>query len=266
MRIVDLAPEHVPLYCVCLEDWNAELAEAGDHKARWYDHYRDKGLRVKLALADDGTVGGMIQYLPVEHTGVQGENLYVVQCIWVHGHKQGRGDFRHRGMGRALLAAAEEDARALGADGMVTWGLTIPVFMRASWFKRRGYRPVDRVDLFQVLLWKPFREGAKPPRWLRLHKRPAAVADRVQVTALLNGWCTAGGMTVERTRRACARFGDAVRFELIDTKDPAVRAEWGTTDAVFIDGKLLRTGPPPSYEKIEKKIRKAVKRKRLAGV
>jgi len=39
IRIVDLAPEHEALYLVCLEDWpGADVADAGDHKARWYRH------------------------------------------------------------------------------------------------------------------------------------------------------------------------------------------------------------------------------------
>jgi GNAT superfamily N-acetyltransferase len=64
---------------------------------------------------DNGTVGGKIQYLPVEQSNVDGSGLYFILCIWVHGHKQGRGNFQRRGMGRALLEAAETDARALGA-------------------------------------------------------------------------------------------------------------------------------------------------------
>lgn len=261
MRIVDLTEEHVPLYCVCLEDWNAEPLEAGDHKRRWYEHYRDRGLRVKLALDDAGQVGGMIQYLPIEHTMVSGHDLYVVLCIWVHGHKQGRGNFQGRGMGRALLAAAEEDARALGAAGLVTWGLALPIFMRSGWFKRQGYRPVDRIDGFQVLLWKAFREDAEPPRWFRQRRTPEPGRDSVQVTALLSGWCTAQAQTVERARRAAAPYGERVRFDLIDTKDPAVRAEWGRIDGLFIDGKEVRTGPPPSLATIDRKIRKAMKKR-----
>ncbi len=34
--------------------------------------------------------------------------------------------------------------------------------------------------------------------------------------------------------------------------------EWGIADALFIDNKQVRTGPPPSYEKIKKKISKRV--------
>jgi hypothetical protein len=64
---------------------------------------KDKGLRVKLARNDEGVIGGMIQYLPIEHFYLQGQDLHFILCIWVHGHNQGRGDFRKQGMGRALL-------------------------------------------------------------------------------------------------------------------------------------------------------------------
>ena len=36
--------------------------------------------------------------------------------------------------------------------------------------------------------------------------------------------------------------------------------EWGMSDALFIDNRQVRTGPPPSYEKIRKKIAKRVKK------
>ena len=49
------------LYCLCLEDWSPEMREAGDHKRAWYERMKGKGLRVKLALDEAGTVGGMIQ-------------------------------------------------------------------------------------------------------------------------------------------------------------------------------------------------------------
>jgi hypothetical protein len=36
--------------------------------------------------------------------------------------------------------------------------------------------------------------------------------------------------------------------------------EWGEPDAIFVDGKGLRMGPPPSYEKIRKAIARRVKK------
>lgn len=257
MRIASLSPEHESVYCLCLEEWSDEMKEGGDHKARRLEKMRDRGLRVKLALDDKGVVGGMIQYVPVEESFVEGNGLYFIHCIWVHGHKQGRGNFQKKGMGTALLKAAEKDARELGAKGIVAWGMAIPVFMRASWFRRHGYKKADALGL-QILLWKPFTEDAVAPRWIRDKKKPEPVAGRVTVTALVNGWCPGMNVAFERAKRAAAEFGDKVDFRAIDTFDRAAFREWGEPDAIFVDGKGIRMGPPPSYDKIKKTIARRV--------
>jgi len=259
MRIATLSPEQEKLYCVCLEDWSDELKEAGDHKARWLEKMRDKGLRVKLALDDKGEVGGMIQYVPIEESPVDGQGLYFVLCIWVHGHEQGRGNFQKKGMGTALLAAAEDDARELGAKGMAAWGMALPVFMRASWFKKHGYKKADSQGL-QILLWKPFDGDAMPPRWIREKKVPRPEPGRVTVTALVNGWCPGMNMAFERAKRAAAEFGEKVTFQSVDTFNREVFRQWGEPDAIFVDGRGIRMGPPPSYKKIRKSIAKRVKK------
>ncbi len=259
MNVIDISDSNKELFCSCLEDWSDEIKEAGNHKALWVDRMQKKGLRVKLAVDDRGTVGGMIQYLPVEHSMVEGRNLYFINCIWVHGHKQGRGNFQKKGMGKALIRAAEEDARSLDAKGLVAWGLILPFFMKASWFKKQGYHAVDRMGM-QMLLWKPFSSDAVPPRWIRVKKIPPSVPGKVTVTAFLNSWCTAQNMVFERAKKACSEFGNPVVFNPIDTSDRNRFLEWGISDAVFIDGKKIRTGPPPSYANIRKQIEKRVKR------
>jgi GNAT superfamily N-acetyltransferase len=254
-RIIDLSAEHESLYFQCLEDWSDDIKEAGSHKETWYRRMKDRGLGVKIALDRDGRVGGMIQYVPIEYSSAEGKDLYFILCIWVHGHKQGRGNFQKRGMGQALLRAAEEDVRARGAKGLAAWGVRLPFFMRASWFKKRGYRPVDRVGMM-VLLWKPFAADAEPPRWIREKKKPELIEGKVAVTAFLNGWCPAMNMTFERARRAAAEVGDKVVFRPVDTFERPAVDEWGIMDALFIDGKSMRTGPPPSYKKIHRTIAK----------
>ncbi len=263
MKIIDLTPEHEPLYCVCLEDWSAEMKEAGDHKRVWCAKMRDRGLRVKLALDDDdrGQVGGMIQYVPIEHALAEGDGLEFILCIWVHGHPQGRGDFRNRGMGTALLAAAEADARDRGVKGMAAWGLWLPFWMRASWFKKHGYAKADR-DGIRVLLWKRFSEQAVAPRWIRQKRTPDPVPGKVAVTAFVSGWCPAQNLTYERARRAASEFGDRVDLRAIDTFERDERQKWGLDDALFIDGKAVRTGPPPSFEKLRTMIERRVHRLR----
>ena len=259
MRIIPLSPENESLYCLCLEDWSDEIKEGGDHKVRWLEKMRVRGLRVQLALDDRGEVGGMIQYVPIEEAFVEGRGLYFIHCIWVHGYKKGRGNFQKKGMGTALLEAAEEDAREMGAKGMAAWGMALPVFMRASWFRKHGYKKADSVGM-QVLLWKPFVEGLEPPRWIRDKKKPEPVPGRVAVTALVNGWCPGMNMAFERAKRAAAEFGDKVEFREVDTSERAAFEEWGEPDAIFVNSKGIRLGPPPSYAKIRKAIAKQVKK------
>ena len=259
MKIIDLTDKHKPLYLLCLEDWSDEIKEAGTCKERWYGRMKEKGFRVKLALDDAGEVGGMIQYGPIEHSFADGNNLYFIYCIWVHGNKEGRGNFQKKGMGKALIKAAEDDARDRGAQGMAAWGMLFPFWMKASWFRKQGYSKADRQGI-SVLLWKPFTDTAKPPRWIRQKKKPETIPGKVTVTAFVNGWCQAQNMVYERAKRAAAEFGDEVVFREIDTSDKDVLMEWGISDALFIDEKEVRTGPPPSYEKIYKLIAKRVSR------
>lgn len=259
MKIVDLAPEHERLFFVCLEDWSDEIKDAGDHKENWCQEMKSRGLRVKLARDDEGNIGGMIQYIPIEHSFAEGKDLYFVHCIWVHGHKEGRGNFQKKGMGKALLEAAEADAKAAGAKGIAAWGISLPFWMKASWFKRQGYRRVDKQGI-QILLWKPFTEDALPPKWIRQRKKPDTLPGKVTVNAFINGWCPAQNMVYERAKRAASQFGDSVAFRGYDTSQRELFLEWGIADALFIDEKQIKTGPPPSYEKIRRSIEKKVKR------
>jgi GNAT superfamily N-acetyltransferase len=258
MEIVPLADEHKQLFFCCLEDWSEEAAkEAGPRRASWYEKMKARGLRVLLAKDDRGEVGGMIQYLPIEHSTVDGKGLYFIYCIWVHGHRQGRGNFQGHGMGKALLQAAERDARDRGALGMAAWGLWLPFWMRASWFKKQGYVKADRHGL-AMLLWKPFTAAATPPRWFKNERKPDPIPGKVTVTAFVNGWCTGQNLAYERAKRAAAEFGDKVLFREIDTLDRQAMLEWGHADALFIDDKQVRTGPPPSYAKIRALIARRV--------
>jgi len=259
MKVIDLGPEYYDTYFNCLEDWSDEMKEAGNHKACWYHKYKEKDLRVKLALNEEGIVAGMIQYLPIEESVVDGKGLYFVLCIWVHGHKNGIGDFQGKGMGKALLNAAENDAKNMGAKGMAAWGLWLPFWMKASWFKKQGYKKADR-DSMRLLVWKPFTDDAKQPHWIHPKKAVAKIPGKVTVTAFINGWCPAQNIVFERAKRASAEFGDKVVFESIDTSDRDVFLEWGISDGIYIDGKQISFGPPLPYEKMIKKIAKKVKK------
>jgi len=255
MKIIDLTPEYEKLYFCCLEDWSEEMKEAGDHKACWYNKMKDKGLRVKLALDDHGTVGGMIQYAPSGISFIEGQSLYVVLCIWVHGYNKGPGNFQKKGFGKTLLKTAEEDAQSLGAKGLAAWGIALPFFMRASWFKKQGYHVADKDGLLR-LLWKPFSDEAIPPRFIKQKKKPGKTPGKVNISVFINGWCPAQSIVYERTKRAVQGFENQVDFREYWTTDKEIQKEWGISDALYIDGRKIRTGPPPTYARIRKLIEK----------
>ncbi len=258
MEIIDFKEEYKEQYYVCLEDWSEEMKEAGNHKELWCDRLKDKGLRVKLAL-DDNKVCGMVQYIQVGFSNVEGKDLYFIQCIWVHGYKEGIGNYQKKGIGKALLQAAENDAKSLDAKGIAAWGISMPFWMKASWFKKQGYKRVDKVGM-AVLLWKPFADDAIPPKWIKKKKKPEKKEGKVTVTSFINGWCPGQNLVFERAKRAASEFGDLVEFQEIHTFDREVFLEWGISDALFIDDKQIRTGPPPSYKKIRKKIARRVRK------
>jgi N-acetylglutamate synthase-like GNAT family acetyltransferase len=259
MEISDLTDATKTDYFTCLEEWSDEIKDGVCRKECWFNTMNGKGLRVKLAHLDSGVVAGMIHYAPIEYTWIEGEDLYFVYCIWVHGHKKGRGDLRKQGVGKALLKAAEEDIKSLQSNGLVVWGMVLPFFMRARWFKKHGYRKVDRKGI-SALMWKPFTEKATAPRWVKTRKKPDLIPGKVVVTALANGWCSGINGMIERAKTVCDELGDRVIYQEIDMTDREAVREWGLSDGLFVDQKNIYAGPPLSYEKIKKAIERRVRK------
>ncbi len=268
MEIINLAEEYEDTYCKCLEDWSEEFKEAGNYKKEWLEKKKPQGLRVKLAKNKKNEIVGMIQYIPIEYSPVKGNDLYYIYCIWVHGYKQGVGNNQKQGIGKLLLKAAEIDSKELGAKGIVAWGITLPFFMRSKWFKKNGYKSIDKDGMIE-LVWKPFIANIKPPQLIKMIKKPSVEKDIVTITCFRNGWCPAQNLSCERMKRAAGEYLDGIKYIEIDTNVKDNLNEWGMADAIFIDDKQITNGPPPSYEKLQKILKRKMKRivkKRRNGV
>lgn len=260
VRIVCIDKTTEGAWLVCLKEWAHEPGRtdpradrATAHRAAWYRRLKDHGLRVKLALADDGVVGGMIQYLPIEHSGATGRDLYFVQCTWVHGYAEGPGNLQGRGMGKALLAAAERDVMERGAKGLAAWGNTFPGWMPVAWLLRQGYVEADRAGA-RVLVWKAFVPDALEPKWRVPRKTPPRVPGEVRVTAFLNPWCSDSCDFHERVAEVVPEVGDDVRFERVDTSSPEVLNEWGIENAVFVNDRQITRGVEELREVIQEEL------------
>jgi len=259
MEIIDLSEEYEDIYCKCLEDWSEEMNEAGDYKKIWLEKKKKQGLRVKLAKNEKNEITGMIQYIPVEFSPISGEDLFYIYCIWIHGYKKGVGNYQNRGTGKLLLAAAENDSRESGAKGIAAWGIMLPFFMRSKWFKKQGYKRADKDGMIE-LVWKPFDHDAEAPRLIKMKKTPDVEKDIVTVTCFRNGWCPAQNLSCERMKRAVEQYHNHIKYVEIDTDIKDNLNEWGICDAIFIDKKQITTGPPPSYNKLQKIMQRKMKK------
>lgn len=262
MLIKDLSPEYEEMYLKCLEDWSDEMKESGNQRRLWYEDLKNKGLIVKISLDEQNRITGFIQAVPIKYSILEGEEGYFINCIWVHGHKQGIGNNRKKGYGTALLKALEEQLEASGIEGISAWGLILPFWMKASWFNKHGYHKIDREGL-AVLLWKDFKSVTKLPKWRKIKKIPSPGSEKLIISVFCHGWCSAMNISYERIKKIAEEFKPYVQLNEYNTRDKQILDEWNISDAVYLDNKPINTGPPPSYKALRDKVYKALKKKKL---
>jgi len=262
VRIVDVDESCENCFCTCLEEWSEEMKEAGDLKQNYYRSMKDKGLGAKMARNSRGEHVGMIQYIPAEYAPLEGEGFYHIFCTWVHAYRgKGVGDQRRKGIGKALLAAAEEEIHSRGASGISAWGITLPFWMRAAWYGKQGFRKADKNSVAR-LMWKPFSEGAETPRW----SRPAEELTHpsrdgaMPVVSVINGICPAMNVAHQRMRRLAEEFGGRLNYQEYSSVTPEEIKRWGIMDGLYINGKAVNLGPPPSTDKLRKILEKELRR------
>jgi hypothetical protein len=110
------------------------------------------------------------------------------------------------------------------------------------------------------LMWKQFNGNGMPPKFMEPKRKPGKGTGKVNLDLFINGWCPAQNMSCERARRASMEFQGRIELREFNTRDREVVKEWGIFEGLFLDGKEIRIGPPPSYEKLRKKIARKVKK------
>jgi len=242
MNLIDIDNSTEGTFFRCLHDEKPENPGVIELRRRWFDRNKGKGLRAKLLVREDGAVVGLCQYMPIEHSHLIGEDLFVILCIWVHGYTHLVGNQQGKGYGRFILEYIEKDVRESGAKGIAAWGMDFPHWNPVSFYEHKGYSRVDSSGPV-VLVWKPFVEGAKPPALLRLNRRPPRGTKKTKVTVFINGWCGVGCHWCINAREAVSGLGNLADYEEIDTSDRANMLSWGIEDGVFLDDAPFY-GPP----------------------
>ena len=251
----DMQPEDEDFVSTCSHvDESAEIDACGRRRARLLHDLIDRGAVVKAALLD-GTHVGFAHGVPIELSswGPVGERLTVIPCLYVQDRSA------RQGIGRALIAAVEADARRTGRCGTTTMAYRdLPGaewFMPAAFFEHLGYEEVDGRGRY-VLLWKPFTDDAESPRFLDPAYAYVPVAGKVVVDLFWNGFCPTSDIEAERVRNVCAEFDDQVILNASCAEDRNALLACQIPRAIYVDGTEIGWG----YEAPKDGIRVAIER------
>lgn len=225
-------------------------------RRKWHEKHKDKGLREKVLVLDTGDVGGLCQYIPIEHSPFLGRDLMAILCIWVHGYDHLVGNQQKRGFGRLLLETVEADARQASMKGVTAWGKDFPYWNPVSFYEHMGYVRADAEGM-TVLVFKPFLADAQPPKLMRLKQPPTAGDRKVDVTVFVSGWCNGGCGYAVTVRDAVQGIEDIVDYREVDTSDRETQLKYGVgLDGIYLDGKPFRPdGPPFTTKELTAEIR-----------
>lgn len=218
--------------CCAQVDEGAETEQAAQLHQDWMRKTLTRsGMYTKVALDGDEPVGFLF-LVPIERTAwyVDGEGLFTIQCMNV------QDEYRGRGVGEKLLAAAEETARAR-AQGMAVIAYDpSDWFMPASFFQGQGYRDVERRGS-SVLMYKPFDEDVPRPKFVpRQYRSPRLIPGKVIVEAFWSPQCLTTTLEILHVREVCAEFGEDVILRELNAGMPGMRERFGIPRTLFING------------------------------
>jgi GNAT superfamily N-acetyltransferase len=238
-----------------------EMDLCADRRLAWLLAMDKKGSRVKVATLDSQRAG-FLHVIPIEFCpwGPLGRDLLVIPCLVSVSKGQG--------VGRALLAAAEEEARRQGRKGIVTMGYYHDHwFMPASFFEANGFLtcPSARAAGFDIkhkaaMLWKLFDERAEAPMLLKPNYELKSIPGKVVIDLFWNGFCQTSIIEAQRVKEVAAEFGDRVVLNEYSADDRPALLRHQIARGIFVNGREIYWGHEAPYDGIREAIAQALRR------
>lgn len=105
MRLVEIDETTEDTFLRCLHDEIPADPRVIAMRREWRALYEPKGHRAKVLIDDSGQVVGLTNYIPVEHSPYEGENLMAILCMWIHGYEHLVGNQQSRGYGQVQVTS-----------------------------------------------------------------------------------------------------------------------------------------------------------------
>jgi GNAT superfamily N-acetyltransferase len=264
VRDMQAEDERFVLTCTHVDDKSANRDFLIDRRRLWFSEMHRKGFRAKVALLD-GKHAGFILLVPIEFSpaGPVGENLTTILCIFVDNNLKGKG------VGRKLIAEAEQEAIRQGKRGLVAYGYYWDVwFMPAPFYEKCGFSVAQRMPLEEyqnqqsfyapgeiAILWKPFDSSVKPPRFMKRSYTFEPVPGKLIVDVFFTRYCGDATFTVREVAR---EFGDRVIIREYDADDRDVREKYGIENGIYVNGSQIGLDYDDVKGGIRREIQKAL--------
>jgi GNAT superfamily N-acetyltransferase len=231
MRIVGVSAETSDYFFNCSHTELYHDVERTRPSREWYAEYKDRGYKAQVLIDDDGSIAGKGHYMPIEYSPFTGRDLLAIACVTV--------DRKYRGndYGRLWLDYIEQDARAEGFRGIVSWGADWN-WNPVSFYEHMGYKRVDCEDAV-VAVWKPFSKDAEKPGLRRVEPPPTRGKDKVAVYVVDTPWCD-NNAKIFAVRKAIAGIEEMVDYTEATAPYCNRVIHIGYLGGIFLDGRPYR--------------------------
>jgi len=172
IQIIEVTPDNINEYGMfCNKN---PKTEGYKQKVKWYSETYKQGVRMNIAMKEDGEKIGFIEYVPAEFAWrpVDAPGYMFIHCMFIYPNKN-----KKLGYGSQMVKKCEEDAKAAGKIGVAVMTSKGAWMTNKSLFLKNDYEAVDKNGRFELCV-KKFDESAVNPKLLNWQKN----------TALNEGW------------------------------------------------------------------------------
>ncbi|MBA7570265.1 N-acetyltransferase [Candidatus Atribacteria bacterium 1244-E10-H5-B2] len=231
-----------------------EIDTFAKRRITWLRNMYKKGSRVKIASINNDQVG-FLHIMPIEICpwGPVGRDLMVIPCLTVMGKANGRG------IGRALINSAEEEAKGQGRKGIISMGYYHNHwFMPAPFYEKCGFSMIKRKGTIAIL-GKFFEESTESPQLLKPNFRFKPIAGKVVVDLFWNTFCPTSDIEAQRVHEVTVEFGDSVVVHEYCADERSILSRYQIPRGIFINGKEIWWGHEAPKEGIRETISQALR-------
>ena len=147
INILDITEDNVDeigIYCI------KDKKSPGYHaKVDWFKMKMNHGLKIKIAVDENGKQVGFIEYIPSELAWrpIRANNYYFIQCIALFVKEA-----KEKGIGSYLIQECEKDAKINKKAGICAMSSDGPWMANKSLFEKNKFRVAEKLDRFELMV------------------------------------------------------------------------------------------------------------------